>query len=262
VTALDEMATRFAADTSHHQMAVLRDDGLYRHVQFVRVAPDAETGKPERSSFYWFELVTWPGHLTITGDCGTFTFARIDDMFGFFRRTRDSGGVSPQYWSEKVQGDVRCKRYSPERFRQLVTEYTGDRAFQQEYPGLAEAIDRDIFGPGSEWNVEWGEDQAREALAEFTFGDTWKGACPSCDASVKGLPEADARSWASQHWAQAGTGHRVDPQMVEGFRFTGTWEWDLSDWDWQYLWCCYAVQWGVSRYDSRQAPKPEPAAAS
>lgn len=252
-----DMAARFAAETAQHQMTVLRDDGLYRHVRFMHVAPNPETGKPERSSFYWFDLLTWPGCLTINGDCGTYTFSRIEDMFEFFRGSR----INPMYWAEKVRGEMRLKRYSTERFRQLVTEYTGegDEEFPgpaQEWPGLAEAVEREIFGPESQWNTEY-EEGAREALADFAFGDTWKGDCPSCDAAVTGLPEADAHSWASQHRAQAG--HRVYPALVEGFRFTDTWEWELGDWDWQFLWCCHAIQRGIWQYDGcpeRKAPEP------
>jgi hypothetical protein len=248
-----DVAARFAAETAQHQMTVLRDDGLYRHVRFMHVAPNKETGKPERSSFYWFDLVTWPGCLTVNGDCGTFTFSRPEDMFEFFR----GGRVNPQYWAEKVRGEMRLKRYSSERFREHVMDDIRDS--EKDYPGLAEAVEREIFGPYSEWNTEF-EDGAREALADFAFGDTWRGNCPSCGASVNGLTEADAYSWASQHRAQAG--HHVQPACVEGFRFTDTWEWELGDWDWQYLWCCHAIQWGIWQYDGcpeRNKPTSAPA---
>ncbi|MBM0203233.1 hypothetical protein JNW90_09015 [Micromonospora sp. STR1s_5] len=29
-----------------------------------------------------------------------------------------------------------------------------------------------------------------------------------------------------------------------------TFEWDLTDWDWQYLWCCHAIVSAVALYDT------------
>ena len=31
--------------------------------------------------------------------------------------------------------------------------------------------------------------------------------------------------------------------------FEDTWEWDLSDYTVQFLWCCFAIRWGISRFD-------------
>lgn len=39
----------------------------------------------------------------------------------------------------------------------------------------------------------------------------------------------------------------------KGFRFSDTWEWDFRDYDWTYLWCCHAIQWGTQRYDAAKA---------
>jgi hypothetical protein len=239
-TATEFAAERFPRDTAGHQMTVLRDDGLYRHLRFRRVALNPATGKADLSSAYWFDLITWPGCLTVNGDCGTFTFARTADMFEFFRGHQ----INPGYWAEKVRGGARLKRYSEERFRERVMDVV--RECEADYPGLAAAVEREMFGPQAQWSAEH-EDGAREALSDFGYGDTYSGSCPSCDAAVKGLSAGDAYSWASQHRVQAG--HSVYPHPDEGFRFTDTWEWDLGDWDWQFLWCCHAIQWGISVYD-------------
>jgi hypothetical protein len=37
-----------------------------------------------------FDVVTWPGHLSISGDMGCFVFTRVDDMFTFFRGHEDA----------------------------------------------------------------------------------------------------------------------------------------------------------------------------
>lgn len=249
----DDVAERFAADVAQHQMTVLRDDGLYRHLQFVRVAPSPKTGKPERSSFYWFELVTWPGHLAVTGDCGTYVFARIEDMFEFFRGDR----INPGYWAEKVQGGADLRKYSGDLFRQTVTDYISDGdeehpSLARRWPGLDEAVAETFFGPLSECNTEY-EPDARRALEEFEFSATVTASC-SCGETREKLPGDDAGRWHITHLSSAPIGsgsHRITDTRVEGFRFTDAWEWDFSGWDWQFLWCCHAIVWGIGQYDAR-----------
>ena len=46
---------RFLKNAAAHQMEVLRDDGVNRHLRFRN---------PE-SSAYWFDIITWPGTLCI-----------------------------------------------------------------------------------------------------------------------------------------------------------------------------------------------------
>ncbi len=69
----------FLKDVSAHVMRVIRDDGAHRHLRFA--APT--------SSIYWFDVITYPGELVITGDCGTYVFRRLPDMFEFFRTDRE-----------------------------------------------------------------------------------------------------------------------------------------------------------------------------
>ena len=68
-----------------------------RHISFTR----------NGSSVYRFDLITWPGHLCITGDCGTYVFRRLTDMFEFFRaegsRTTKKLAINPYYWGEKLE---------------------------------------------------------------------------------------------------------------------------------------------------------------
>ena len=68
----------FLKDVAEHQMTVLRDDGVNRHVQFRRPG----------TICMGFELITWPGYLCYTGDMGTYVFRRLEDMFEFFRTDR------------------------------------------------------------------------------------------------------------------------------------------------------------------------------
>lgn len=80
---------RFLRDVAGHEMEILRVDGVHRHLRFR---------KPGDSSF-WFDLVTWPGALCIHGDCGSYVFSRLPDMFEFFRSS--DGRINAPYWAEK-----------------------------------------------------------------------------------------------------------------------------------------------------------------
>lgn len=78
----------FNKDVASHELAILKDDGLYRHLHFAKPGTWCMS----------FEILTWPGHLCYTGDMGTYVFSRVSDMFEFFRGER----INPGYWAEKV----------------------------------------------------------------------------------------------------------------------------------------------------------------
>ncbi len=84
---------QFLKDVMYHQMTIPLNEGVYRHVRFRST---------KRGWNQWFDLTTWPGMLTISGDMGTWTFSRLPDMFEFFR---DNEGlrINPSYWAEKLQ---------------------------------------------------------------------------------------------------------------------------------------------------------------
>ena len=151
--ALAEAAERFPRDTADHQLTVLHDDGLYRHLRFQ--APG--------TSLYWFDLVTWPGHLSFTGEVDGYTFA--------------AGATSDH---------------------------------ENEFPGLADAVQGELLGDDSDVDLSI-ENTASEALEAFRFRSD-------------------------------GTGKE--------FRFAHTWDWDLGDYDWTFLWACHAIVWGISQYDA------------
>lgn len=230
------MAERFKGDTAGHEMTVLHDDGLYRHLRFRR---------PDRGS-YWFDLITWPGNLTVNGDCGTFTFSRVEDMFEFFRGYR----VNPQYWAEKIRGETRVKSYSEDRFRQQVKEDAADA--EEEYPGLSAAVEERFYGVLAEWDTGY-EDGARRALDEFRYVP--EGAlCPACSEDGESVALVRKPAYSDTLKCPEGCGTKV-----ESFAFTDTVDWDLSDWDWTFLWCCHAIVAGISQYDKRQpTTRPRP----
>lgn len=93
-----------------HEMTVLHEQGLHRHLRFR-----------SPKSYQWaFDLITWPGHLSITGDIGTYVFARTVDMTTFF-----NGYINTGYWAEKIQhgsggGRASVKSHDEDKFLSWV----------------------------------------------------------------------------------------------------------------------------------------------
>jgi hypothetical protein len=171
---------KFVSDTDEHVMTVLHDDGLYRHLRF----------KAPGTTFYWFDLVTWPGYLSITGDMGAYTFARVSDMFTFFT----GADINPGYWGEKVlAGEVRA--YSEDAFREWVAEDI-ERAREYkpdlDWEKIAARIEQDVlyesgyrdgalqavydwndmYGPGKELGFQFYTDEGVD-FTDFTNRFLW-----------------------------------------------------------------------------------------
>ncbi len=199
-----DIAERFKRDTAGHELTILHDDGLYRHLRFRR---------PERGG-YWFDLITVPHALIFRGDGESFVFDRLDDMFEFFRGP--VGWINEGYWAEKLTSDRdSVMRYSRDLFNQQVAEDLKEA--EAGWPGVTAAWEKKVSGFFAEYNTEYEQD-ARAALNDFTY-----------------LPE-DA------------TG--------EPFRFLDTWEWQLKDYHWWFLWARHGIVWGIAQYDAAKAAAP------
>lgn len=112
---------KFEKDIADHTMKVIRDEGHNRHLSFSK----------NGSSCYQFDLITWRGHLCVTGDCGTYVFERVADMFEFFRKDRINAG----YWGEKILSVCRnggYKEFDGDKFIKVVKSYTDDWEFDDE----------------------------------------------------------------------------------------------------------------------------------
>lgn len=215
--AIAKSRERFVREIAEHQMDVLRDDGLYRHLRFKRPG----------TSNYYFDIVTWPGYLAVVGDCGDFVFSRTRDMFEFFGPSGARGGfedarwgINPHYWSKKLQAPRPdgAEVYSADAARACVLEWLVDRAdgmhawdeFDEAgpcggraafelYQALREQIlDHDLYS----------EDEARRLIEDFEHNDD---------------------------------------------RIYDAWEWSFREYDWQFLWCCWAIVWGIEQYRARVA---------
>ena len=126
---------RFQETISEHQLTVIHDDGLHRHLRCAR---------PQSSDRHFF-ITTWPGYLCISGDMGCYVFQRIEDMFEFFRN--DDLGINPPYWAEKLQAgphaapDSISREWMPEKFRSEIKEWFDDATEDWSDEDKAEAWD-------------------------------------------------------------------------------------------------------------------------
>jgi hypothetical protein len=190
VSEYPEIAARFARETARHEMQILHDDGLYRHLRFKT---------PAFGSIYSFDLITWPGCLTIRGDIKeAYTFVRLADMFEFFRRQR----INPDYWSEKLDGDRdRVTVYDQASFEKRVKEYVVEAIREGDAPrGIGAEVTRDIFECGDITHEAGARAELESFKYEgFTFVDTWEwnfrdwdqGFLRACHAIVWGIGRYD-----------------------------------------------------------------------
>lgn len=116
-----EVVERFKRATIEHEMIVVRNDGMHRHLTF----------KSPRTYNNHFHITTWPGYLSISGDAGCYVFARLPDMFQFFR----GEGINPSYWAEKLESFDRVggvKEFSEDLFHAGVKDHFDGWSFEDD----------------------------------------------------------------------------------------------------------------------------------
>lgn len=171
----------FLKEVANHQMAILRDDGVNRHLRF----------RQPNTNIFMFEIVTWPGYLCYSGDMGCYVFSRIDDMFQFFRTDRkhmpltdgQTLAINPSYWGEKLQAQSMFgegyKTFSMDRLREVVKSAYDDHI---ECATLSDDEKKELWGEIERsvlFDADNGDYQAHEALRDFdhhgfTFSDSWE----------------------------------------------------------------------------------------
>lgn len=207
----------FLADVKDHQITVLRDDGLYRHVRFSRPGTICMS----------FNLITWPGALCYTGDMGTYVFSRLADMFEFFRTDRERAKpgelrINTGYWSEKliaVDGNRRAggaEEFSPDKFSKAIKETLVD------------------WMRGSDHLDRAGRHELREAVEDEIL------------SNIDCSDGHEAYRAANEFCAEIGG---------VKFQFHDLWDRDFTEYTHSFLWCCYALSWGIQRYDELTAKK-------
>jgi hypothetical protein len=206
-------------------MEVTRDDGIYRHVRFKR---------PGTSCMH-FDLITWPGYHCYTGDMGTYVFSRIRDMFEFFRTDREhmrlkdgrTLAINPSYWSEKVEARDRCgvEEFSEDLFRD---------ALKREFDSFFE-------------NREPDDDASEEEKAAFAEkkAEAWE----AVEDEILGVDSLEHEG--------VGAACRFEH---DGLEFADFWDHRLTDYTHRFMWCCFALAWGVQQYDTAKQNAVEQAA--
>lgn len=223
---LADAGAHFAADTKAHALSVLHEDGLYRHLRFRA-----------DGSFCGFDLITWPGSLTIQGGHGTYTFSREADMFGFFRQ---SNGINVDYWAEKLPGGRDTVKVFAEHgiVRRLVEAY---REYGQHVDELEFRYERDLaVYEAAPWEKRWPMDRngPRQPFKPKTVAelreqvrDAHEGGDLAYEDGVRRLL-SDWDSWDVT---------------------SDSWEWDLREYDYHFVWSCHAIAWGIRQYDAAKA---------
>lgn len=203
----EKVLTRFVGDVARHQVDIIREDGIYRHLRFKRPG----------SSAYYFDLVTWPGYLAVTGDIGTWTFSRITDMFEFFTDEhfgrRESFLINPGYWAEKFEaGAGRARHESP--------------CYEFDSSSFDKTLKEWLAAYLEECEDEHDADMAKEAIDELVgAGFTTE------KEAYHALNDAYFPSDVSSY------------DIAEGMGSTLTYSY-------HYLWICYAIVWGIERYNA------------
>jgi hypothetical protein len=219
---------RFLRDVARHEMTIVRDDGLYRHVRF----------RNPSSIEMHFDLVTWPGYLAYTGDMGAYVFQRTRDMFDFFRRADHSYQIDLHYWAEKCEAsDTRSsgggiRRFSHDAFRRRVRAWVRDFAHDtistlrvqhaiaramgvKALRELRQAVKDDIL------DGDDNEVRAYDAVSGFTFPNA-------------GAQDDNWRRYFGREFT---------------FEFDDFWEVDCKEYTPRFQWCCHALAWGIHQYD-------------
>jgi hypothetical protein len=240
-----DIARMFERETADNTLTIQHDDKLYRHL--VMRTPGL--------GLYWSEVTTWPSRLAVAGDLGrAFVFCGTRDMFELFRGSRSYGSINPGYWATKLDGEDGARDYSERKFRASITQALDDQAeaeFLERTHALAEtlavggvapplgeaqaakcladtarymaglraAVEADIFGDDSEYNIEY-ESEAARALAEFEY-------------------------------REPGAPHDQEPFTFAYCDFDRH-EW--HDWSADYLRACHAIVATIAAYDERTRP--------
>ena len=180
----------FLADVKNHSMTIENDNGLFRSVFFG----------VKGSCNQHFRLVTWPGHLAISGDMGDFVFARTTDMFEFFGG--ECGSINPSYWGEKLQA---------------VSVFGGYKKFDWD------AFVEDLVHTLHTFNDHHSLESIRATVEEL------------CDSIENDEPGAIG---LIRDWDDDETELYLDPcDLGQSKKHT-----------YQYIWCLYAIVWGISQY--------------
>lgn len=193
---------RFLSDVRDHKMTIELDQGVHRSIRF---------GRPG-SSAYYFRLNTWPGRLSFSGDCGDYTFARLIDMFDFFRFAGPEyvkeDRINVGYWDEKLTAI--CK--------------DGER-YDLDEEAYVDAVRRCLNSHISGMSLS----DAKSVMREVRWDN------------LLDPPSTEQEARERVHgWRCHVTGR---------FPFHEFWDYRITKASYRLVWAMRAIQWGIKQYD-------------
>ena len=159
---------------------------------------------------YSFNIVTWPGYLAAVGDMGDYVFSRIPDMFDFF-------GDGTKYEGEINPYYWAQKLQGTGHSRDMSRVFSLD-AFEERVKQWAAGV-IDYYDPNA---VE---------------RDRFKLAVKTELLDCKPLSGHEAHDLLRRF-------------EVDGISISDSWEWDIEEFRYDYLWCCYAIVWAIAKYQA------------
>ena len=218
---------KFLRDFAQQQMNIVHEAGEQRHIRFARPGSNCMS----------FNLTTVPGYLMITGDMGAWTFTRLRDMFEFFRvhppeRYGPGLHINLGYWSEKLTA-CDCNGSHP-----------SDGAQEFDAKKFAAIVRRQ------------GKDLLREAKAD---GHDKEDRAEMLEELRELLSDIDGEDEHEAYHLANDWSHRIGQSV---YTFSDLWDNNFKSYRRSFVWACYAIAWGIQRYDAaKAAEKPEQAAA-
>ncbi|MDV7023746.1 hypothetical protein R4P48_13805 [Atlantibacter subterranea] len=208
-----EVDTRVLIDTAHHRLDVIRDDGVYRHLRMQQ---------PGTSSYY-YDIITWPGYLTVTGDMGTWTFSRVFDMFDFFGGW--TGEINTHYWSEKLEAGAGCSARNL-----LAKEYDHDAFCRSLKESLSDYLEdgEEDEQEGEDWDDDDDTPDSDKAKVREVVRDLCRSDFNSDHEAWNAIYDADwPDGWSA--W-----------DICEGLTF--------KTYTSHFRWILFAITWAISKY--------------
>ncbi|WP_171117884.1 MULTISPECIES: hypothetical protein [unclassified Streptomyces] len=237
MTDYPEIAAHVARDVKDGKLTELREDGLYRHVEFKAM-----------QGWSRIILVTWPYNLLVAGSHGSYHFERhgddTKDMFDWLRGIR----VEPTRWASKlVNGRESVREYDPDRLIKQVKAEVAEAVRDGAPRGLRAAVREQILDSG----LLDSKDLAMEAVYNFEHGVTYRAEC-SCGTSKDHDDRSDAYRWEwGEHARRSGGGeHKVKVREVGGFAFSDVGDWSIHKLNYHFVYQCYAASWAIGQYDA------------
>jgi len=62
------------------------------------------------------------------------------------------------------------------------------------------------------------------------------------------VKELKSMDFDDEHWVLG----RISDFEHDGFKFQDVWEIDMTAYSYHFIWCCYAIAWGIQQYEAKK----------